>query len=174
MILAHVLSMLLMLASAEGMQSHAAEAVEDRRAIYAQDCEFHRYQDGLRWSRYQTAALIEAGLLYCLFRLRASPRLKMLLLGAGSALVLTVTLLSVKDEADAMRHLKRIRAFEEGIAPFPPRELPEWFSGKHLMVFSIIVLNGSNLVLMYWGWRQQKASRVGPGPTPAVTRARDP
>jgi len=117
--------------------------------IYSQDCEFYRHQDSLMWGRFQTAALVEAGLLTAL-NLSSSSGLKAdqgLLLFAGVVLVLALSLLSLKDHLDARRHLERLRTFE-GVR-LPDSKWRHYPPGKLFMVLAILILNGVNLILCY-------------------------
>jgi hypothetical protein len=86
------------------------------KVIYAQDCEFYRYQDRLRWSRFQTIIVIEGAWLAVVFGTLDLP-----LLGSLGQLAITIfgfmiitflCLLSLKDEIDSNRHMDRLSHFE--------------------------------------------------------------
>jgi len=65
-----------------------------RMAIYEQDCQSLRHQDTLTWSRFQTAATIEAGMLFGLYNqtwLSITPVERIALAFVASLLVLIVS-----------------------------------------------------------------------------------
>ncbi len=115
--------------------------------IYQQDCEFYRHQDRLMWGRFQTAATVEAALLYAIFGLEAGELNKWVFLLSGSVLVLVLCLLSLKDRSDAKRHLARIRGFEKD-HPLQAGTWPAW-PGVDLMTVGIVIINAVNLYLVF-------------------------
>lgn len=125
---------------------------ERTRAIYDQDCEFYRYQDGLMWSRFQTAAVVEGALLYAVYgdQLTLSVCERILLSLAGALLVFVLCMLSLKDNSDADRHIRRIRDFETRAKLRLPLPVPGfWVSkGSQLMTAGIVVVNAVNLILL--------------------------
>lgn len=124
-----------------------------RESIYIQHCEFYRYQDGLRWSRFQTAATVEGVLLAGLFALDNPLPLGMRIFLTVSAgfLVCLICKLSLKDVRDAQRHLWMIRQFERS---WPIRESKVGAKGVaareglSLMKQAIWALNGANVLLL--------------------------
>lgn len=89
---------------------------EADKVIYVQDGEFYRYQDRLRWSRFQTIIVIEGAWLATVFGGLSLPSLgavgHLAVLLFGSLLVAFLCLLSLKDEVDANRHMDRLITFE--------------------------------------------------------------
>lgn len=118
--------------------------------IYDQDCDFYRHQDGLMWGRFQTAAVVEGGILYFLYGTTEFAKIdkieRCLLVFIGSLLVLVLCLLSLKDGSDAGRHLKRIKQFEES-QPLPLGR-GRVGSGYWLMLILIGIVNLGNIVLV--------------------------
>lgn len=120
--------------------------------IYAQDCEFYRYQDQLMWSRFQTAALLEGAVLYAVYELTRSLGAgeKRLLMAAGFLLVLVLSLVTLKDRADAARHLNRIRQYEAE----RPLSASAWPSnlGYYLLLCAALIINAANVLLFVSRW----------------------
>jgi len=126
---------------------------DDRKVeIYKQDCGFYRYQDLMMWSRFQTAATVEAGFLYGVIKVTevSSDQLHVLML-AAAALVFLICVLSLKDHCDARRFLRRIKTFEEGIN-LPKSCWPCWLRGSYLMVLAIVIINLVNIYLVCERW----------------------
>jgi len=124
----------------------------DNEAIYEQDCEFYRHQDGLMWGRFQTAAVIEGAILYLLYGggpLNVIGMERRILLLAGAAIVFLVCLLSYKDRSDAARHLARIRQFETS-RPLSHSRLAG--TGFGIMLFAILLINLFNCWLLWNKW----------------------
>ena len=126
--------------------------------VYKQDCEFYRHQDGLMWSRFRTAVIVEAVLLFSRFSTYAEnalqrhvpvlggPLLLLNMVVAAALLVLVLFSISLKDLEDSRRHLKRIREFEHNNAltdhaPFTPARSTLLFAG-------IIVVNIVNILVI--------------------------
>lgn len=82
-------------------------------AIYEQDAEFYRYQDRLRWSRFQTMLTIEGAWLYTLSRVQLSSFETLGLAAFGFLLIGILCFLSLKDEIDANRHMDRLADLEK-------------------------------------------------------------
>ncbi len=133
---------------------------DDKREfeIYKQDCEFYRHQDKMMWSRFQTAATIEAALLFSRFStlvesalqrhvpFLGGPILLLNMVVATALLVLVLFSVSLKDLEDSRRHLKRIRDFElntplSNHAPLTPARATLMFTG-------IIVVNIVNILVI--------------------------
>lgn len=127
--------------------------------IYKQDCEFYRHQDGLMWSRFRTAAIIEAALLFSRFStivenalqrhipLLGGPILILNMVVAAALLVLVLFSVSLRDLENSRRHLKRIREFEinnplSGHAPLTPARSSLMFAGIIIVnIVNILVIN---------------------------------
>jgi hypothetical protein len=132
---------------------------QDIHVLYEQDCEFYRYQDSLRWSRYQTAALVEGALLYGLYNLPHATLWELrLLMIAGFLLVLIVSLLSLKDTKDANSHLNRIKSYEKELGDayqfknFIAKDFDNLPQGKYLMLAAVTLINLFNLALIFMKW----------------------
>ncbi|MDB5583357.1 MAG: hypothetical protein JWR80_8533 [Bradyrhizobium sp.] len=89
---------------------------EDRRAVYQQDCDFMRYRDGRKWSRFQTISAIEGAALYAAFQVHG------LGLGGASLILIVATtfivllcLQAITDDRALAAHLRRVREFEHRI-----------------------------------------------------------
>jgi len=122
-----------------------------RMAIYEQDCQSLRHQDTLTWSRFQTAATIEAGMLFGLYNqtwLSITPVERIALAFVASLLVLIVSSLAIKDNRDARGHLKRVTEFETPIAPWTPVSAFLPLSGKWLLWIAVLVINVVNLLVV--------------------------
>jgi len=122
----------------------------DARNIYNQDCEFYRYQDKLRWNRFQTVAAIEAGILAAVLHavpLELERWETLVFVVFAGVLVFTATWLAWRDQEIGDRHLNRLREYE-GIRAFPNTR--QWWTGTRLMGFSIILVNAFNVVVALW------------------------
>ena len=77
--------------------------IVDDEEVYRQDWENHRYQDRLRWSRFQTASIVQGAFVYAVFVLRnylsSGERVETAFYGA--AMVFTICGLALKDDVDA-------------------------------------------------------------------------
>ncbi|MEA3011888.1 MAG: hypothetical protein QOD42_433 [Sphingomonadales bacterium] len=85
---------------------------DDRRAIYEQDTASVRYRDGQKWSRFQTASVIEGAALYVSFGAGLSRIEGVLIMLLGSALLALVFTLVAMDDRVMAPYLARIREFE--------------------------------------------------------------
>jgi hypothetical protein len=129
------------------------ENIEVNKTIYEQDCEFYRYQDGLKWSRFQTAATIEGAVLFALYQAAGLGKLEQHgLMVFGFVLVLIICLSSLKDETDANSHVDRMKKFESLGEPFFPRKWPRFLSGTVMMWTSIVLLNLFNVIVLIYKW----------------------
>lgn len=86
---------------------------EDRRCLFDQERENHRYQDGLRWSRIQTVSIIEGGMLWGIFWQPVNNFLSLVVAIGGSLMSFAVCLMALKDASDARWHIDRVRQLEE-------------------------------------------------------------
>lgn len=111
------------------------------------------------WSRFRTAAIIEAVLLFSRFStlaenalqrhvpLLGGPILLLNMVVAAALLVLVLFSVSLKDVEDSRRHLKRIREFEvnnplSDHAPLTPSRSALMFTGIIIMnIVNILVIN---------------------------------
>ena len=123
--------------------------------IYEQDAEFCRYQDNLRWSRFQTAALVEAAIAYAIWGTdKGIGSITCVLLSLGGAvLILLLWALSQIDESDYASHLARITDQEKQCPQFlfkrvPARLVSRRLKGSLLMPMAWSVLCAFNLVLI--------------------------
>ena len=120
--------------------------------IYSQDCEFYRYQDQLRWSRFKTASIVEGFVFTGIYKLSLPlPDLKIFMI-IGFFLVLILLLLSWKDMLDAKFHMYRIRKYEEKHLNSTPKKSCRIFKGEHLMISAIFVINILNIYILVIKW----------------------
>lgn len=123
--------------------------------LYQQDCEFYRYQDSLRWSRFRTITAIEGSWLYFVYSDLFSKAIvveKNLILLAGALLILAICLLSCKDMDDAQRHLDRLKTFEIG-NPLPGSgRIYKILKGNYVMIGATIFINVFNLLVLTDHW----------------------
>src|SRR5216110_1243338 len=100
---------------------------EDRRKAYDQECQSMRYQDGLRWSRFQTVTVIEGAYLAAIYTADfGSEHFRSLALALFASLVIFfICLLAIKDGNDAEMHLDRVRKLEEDmkVPPVSPKHV---------------------------------------------------
>ena len=129
---------------------------EDLLAIYHEDCEFCRYQDNLRWSRFRTAATVEGAVLAVLFAMPGLSGITLwqtrIVIIFGFALVLVICLLALKDQWDARVHLERMMEFEKARAPFPERRVSPILRGSCLMGAAVLIINVFNLLVATDRW----------------------
>jgi hypothetical protein len=120
---------------------------DHRMIIYEQDCKSWRHQDTQQWGRFQTAATIEAGMLYGLYQTTISIGEKFGLALFGSCLVLIVSGLAFKQNLLAKGHLNRVAKFEKPVAPWEPAR--SWWapSGKWLLRCAILVITVMNAMV---------------------------
>ena len=126
--------------------------------IYKQDSEFYRHQDKLTWSRFQTAAIIESGLLFARFSESSMSLFKnappllggqifLLIVITGAALLTQIVFsISLKDHVEADRHLARIRLFEND--NLHPDHKHFVVSRSILMFVAMIVISIVNIVII--------------------------
>lgn len=120
---------------------------DQRKAIYEQDGHFYRYRDGLMWGRFQTAATLEAALLYGLY---VPPHVenfeKVMLTLFVTAIIAIVFRLAHKDAVDCMSHLDRIADYES-VAPY---RRPKWWGphGYGLTRLAMVIIFSANAFLL--------------------------
>ena len=121
---------------------------DEERKIYDQDCQFMRYQDGLLWSRLQTAALVEGGMLYGLYGkgLDLVPWEKGAVAVLGAFFVTAICLLMISDRTDAHDHKKRIQRFESDF-PFVSSK-PAWQKAPIFLTIAGVSLVSANLAVL--------------------------
>jgi hypothetical protein len=127
------------------------EEINMDQLIYQQDCEFYRYQDRLRYSRFQTLATVEGATLLAFLTLNLSETIKWLIMLFGFVLVLLLCLLSKKDEHDAGAHLDRMIQFErkDGVTlTWNPPKGVLGMKGRHMNTAILILLNVFNLLFI--------------------------
>ena len=128
------------------------EDAEVQAAAIQQEWESFRYQDGLRWSKIQTIAAIEAAFITAVYSAPAKITLPMLIVFAILVflLVLAICLLAEKDGRDAEYHMLRA----EALLPLKVTlglELPKHvfgIRGHHTMRITMIILNLLNLFVV--------------------------
>lgn len=116
--------------------------------MYDQDCAFFRHHDGLMWSRFQTAAAIEGGMLYAAYQLQLVSWDKKMAVVAGSLLVALTCLQMLNDRKAALEHLDRIKKWEKPIEPFEKSQRFQPFGGQ-LKATAAVTLNALNVVLIW-------------------------
>jgi hypothetical protein len=122
---------------------------DTKKAIYDQDCQFYRYQDGLMWGRFKIAATVEGAVLYGLYQVQGLLLLEKRVFAIfGAVLVLLICLVSLKDQNDSLGHLARIKIFERE-HPFKPHKPFLSGAGTVLMWLAIIMLNMLNVGVLW-------------------------
>ena len=113
-----------------------------RQAIYDQDCHFARYQDGLKWSRFQTASAIEAGCLYAAFQAGLESPESIVIMLLGTILILLLWALVIIDENKYFAHLRRAENFEASTgAPLAFWKISKILLPSRYAMAAIIVFN---------------------------------
>jgi hypothetical protein len=81
--------------------------------IYTQDCEFYRYLESLKWSRFKTISVIEGAILFALFikQITITLDIKILII-AGTLLTLLLSIFAFRDINRQGRFLERIKNYE--------------------------------------------------------------
>lgn len=114
--------------------------------LYQHDSEFCRYQDNLRWSRFQTAAIIEGAVFYAIWGTQLGCLTKTILAIGGLILIVVISIISQFDERDYASHSKRIQELEKSsnyiFQQQKVRGVPMWFQKR---------IKGSNLMMLVWG-----------------------
>lgn len=125
-------------------------ATEDERTIYQQEWENLRFQDKLRWSRYQTVAVIEGAFLLAGYQDSLPEHYKLIITTFGSILVLVYTLLAVKDGFDAKGHAQRLELVSDklGVPKWAGKKLPFGLTGDFLMESAVFLINAFNILVL--------------------------
>ena len=97
----------------KGMEKNMLHGKEHLINIYEKDCEFYKYHDELKWNRFQTAALIEGGILYAIYNLKIENHEKLIMLVIGTLIIFLIYLLFLRSEVLAYDFLNRIILFEK-------------------------------------------------------------
>ena len=122
--------------------------------LYQADIQFCLYQDRLRWSRFQTAAALEAGLVYLIWGTKGVDPLSILIVSIGGwILAFILAIISQIDAGVYSGHLERIKALEKKCTEFQfevqkPRLVPEQFRGWMLMPIAWLLILLFNLLLI--------------------------
>jgi hypothetical protein len=129
--------------------------------IYNQDCEFYRHQNELKWQRFNTAAVLEAGILYGLFVFdkdnikieNHSFIMVLALIFVGIILVFLLSFIVIRDLYSAERFLGRIKEYEENVGPGLKELHKNIFlkiipKGNHALGCILILLNILNVGLL--------------------------
>lgn len=120
------------------------------KAIYDQNCQWYRYQDGLMWGRFQTAATIEAAMLYGIYQVKLPLLEKKALVLFGSVLILIVSLIALVDGYYASGHLDQIKKFE-GYSLARPKYLPSGGILLRAAIGLVTILNMALIVRVFLG-----------------------
>jgi hypothetical protein len=119
--------------------------------VYEQDNEMGRHNDGLRWSRFQTVALVEGGLAYITWGAEVGYLCGIIISVGALILVFLLALLSKKDEADYTGHLNRIKD-QEKMCAYPFKPVKRWWypiiTGRRVMPVAWIILLGFNALIV--------------------------
>jgi len=95
-----------------------------KEEIYRQDCENYRYQDRSKWSRFQTASVVQGAVVYAVFEINRFSLPERFWIAVGWALfVLTICGLAWKDGIDAGIYLDRMIVVER-------QEDVQWQGGR--------------------------------------------
>jgi len=120
------------------------------KVLHQQAWESYRFEDNLRWSRFQTTSVVEGAFLYAAYVGNIEPFKALLITIIGSVLVLIISLLAIKDgiDADYFSNLAQRFEYEMGFK----RELSGawfiYFRGKYLMWVAIIIINLFNVLVV--------------------------
>lgn len=126
---------------------------EEARAIYDQDCNFYRYQDGLRWGRFKVATTIEAAFLYAGYNVDGLSDLqRLVVVFFGVLLVSLLIFASNRDAVNSNAHLDRMKIFENEIRPYKKNN-GNSVSGKNLVMCTswlIAIFNFTVIIDRLW------------------------
>lgn len=124
----------------------------DRRVAYQQEWENFRYQDKLRWSRFQTLAVIEGAYLVALYQLELDPWRGLVWAVVATGLVAAVSLMAVKDANDARAHIRQVEKLSaESEMDLPSfKKAPSVFGmrGYMMMLIALWLLNLFNVAVI--------------------------
>ena len=125
---------------------------ELNRDFIKSEWENYRYQDGLRWSRIQTIALIEVALLTGVYTSVGGVTwlMKLVLAFFLTIMVGLLALFAEIDGRDADSHLRRALAMEQkvGLPAYTRPKRPAGLRGHRLMQIGCTVLLSFNLVVI--------------------------
>ncbi|HEX3666158.1 MAG TPA: hypothetical protein VHU23_13115 [Rhizomicrobium sp.] len=107
--------------------------------VYQQDCENYRYQDRSKWSRFQTASVVQGAVVYAVFALNKLSSIERVGVAiAGALFVLTICGLAWKDGLDAGIYLDRMIAYERSRHAHWKGGRAKW--GKRLLFVQITLV----------------------------------
>ena len=114
--------------------------------IYAQDCEFYRYMDKLKWSRFKTISVIEGAIFLALYIEKLSPTIdiKVIIL-TGIIFIMLLSLLSMRDADRQKRYLIRIKEYEN--LRFPTGNKLLKITTEKFVGLAAIIINAVNIFL---------------------------
>lgn len=124
--------------------------IDINSTIYGQDCENYRYQDGLKWSRFQTASTIEGAILFALYQSGFTRSETVIIMIFGFLLVMAICFLSLKDEVSADKYFDRMEKFEKSGEKLVQRKWNKFLSGRILLRFCIVLLNVFNIIVLIY------------------------
>jgi hypothetical protein len=116
--------------------------------LYEQDAEFCRYQDNLKWSRFQTAAVLQAALAYVAWTLRPGHFTTILVSAGGLIFLVLLWFVSSLDHSDYISHLNRIKAQEKKCPDFPFERPLRRMAGRGLMHTAWLLLCLFDILLL--------------------------
>ncbi len=123
-----------------------------RIAMIQQDWETFRYQDKLRWSRFQTISAIEVAYLAAVYKGDIGAPQQILLTLMAIVLVIVISCLAVKDGMDAMAHIERAEELQKeedtGIPKFNRPDPLLGVRGTHLMLFALGTITLLNVLVL--------------------------
>lgn len=125
---------------------------ENKRLFLTQARESERFQDGLRWSRIKTAALIEGAMLAAVYSdaINLGPTRRTVAAFFGVLLVGIVCALAVKDGRDARNHLAVIKRLEAELnCPPWPDTTTACLTGRNLLIAIIALVSVFNLLVLF-------------------------
>jgi hypothetical protein len=131
------------------MTDESRRHIEAVLQVYQQDCENVRYQDALRWSRFQTVAAIEGGALYAVLGADLGRPLTLWILLASLLLIVLLAMLAKKDQNDMRAHIDRLRRLENEleVRNLVPGPAVLGLRGGDMMSIAIAVLLVGHILL---------------------------
>lgn len=122
---------------------------EEVISVYEKDCEFNKYHDELKWNRFQTAAVVEGGILFAIYNLQIGNIEKSIILIIGTLLIFMIYLLFLRNEIIAYEHLDRIKEYEEKKGIKYPKKEKKWPpEGKYVGKIIWYILFSFNIILL--------------------------
>lgn len=124
---------------------------ENLRMGHQQAWENCRYQDNLRWSRFQTVSVIEGAFLYAVYSGGLDALKSLIITVGGFLLVLIVSFLAIIDGRDAGYYFKYAKNLETAMelnSYKPPDVKDKLFRGKTLIWIAIVIINLLNVLAL--------------------------